>query len=314
MRQREKHKKYINERIPLEQIDIREVLDDLNICYTESGKNVSNGWIGVTCPFCGDDSNHLGICLNTPVISCFKCGITGTIIKYLAEELHSYSKAKEILSNSIPREMKFFEKQKQEHAINVKLPQDASKQITKAHAEYLKNRNYDYQYLTKKYNLYFCGPTSYWMNRIIVPITKRNKLITFTSIDIASNSFLRYRHLSDEKSIISIKHCLFGLEFIKNNTTCCLVEGIFDQFRIGDGAVCGFGIKITPEQKQLLTKFNKIVIAFDGDAPGRQGAEEIANDISVFSDVEILDLPDGIDPDKLNKEDIRYIRNKIGRD
>ena len=276
---RQRNKKKNKGKIQLDQIDIREVLDDLDIYYTESGKNVSDGWIGVACPFCGDDSNHMGINLNGKSISCFKCGTTGTVIKYLAEVIGSYGKSIEILGNSVPREMKRFVKSEQERSVHVELPPEASKKIKKQHAEYLISRGYSYKLLTKKYNFHFCGPESdYWSNRIIVPITKRGRLITFTSIDVTENPYIRYKHLPDEQSIISIKHYLYGLEHAKYSV-CCLVEGLFDRYRIGDGALCSFGTNITTEQKLILTEFRKIIIAFDGDSTGIKAAEKIANDI-----------------------------------
>ncbi len=310
MRQREKKHKG---RIPLDQIDILEVLDELSIDYRESGKNVGVGWVGVCCCFCGEDGFHLGINLQAKTCTCFKCGTTGNIISYLAEELNSFPKAMEILGNSVPREMRLFEEKSPERSVTVALPKEATKKIGKYHARYLNERGYSWKELTEKYDLHFCSPGSYWSNRIIVPVKKRGRLITFTSIDIADDSFLRYKHLSDDQSVISIKQYLFGLDFAKGNSVC-LVEGLFDQFKIGDGCVCGFGVVLTAEQKLLLAQFQKVVIAFDGDSAGKVGAEKIANDLATFCDVEILDLPEGSDPDKLSKEDVRYVRNKIGRE
>lgn len=299
-----------NKRIAIDQIDIREVLDDLHISYREQGKNVGEGWIGVCCCFCDDQNYHLGINLAHKTINCFRCGTTGTIIKYLSEELKDFNKAITILGNAVPRELQTF-KQSKENAVHVKLPKRAKKEITPYHAGYLQRRGFNYKVLNDKYNLHYCGPVGKWANRIIVPVIRNYKLITFTSIDISDDSLMRYKHLKDEKSIISIKHYLFGLEYT-DGYSCCLVEGLFDQFRIGDGALATFGTTITSEQKQLLIKFQKIVIAFDGDKAGKIGGEKLANDLSAFTDVEILNLPENSDPDSLEREDIKFIQNKIG--
>jgi len=307
-RSRDKYKK-----IPLNQIDIRGIFDNLGIPYTEKGKNVSHGWIGVTCPFCDDLSNHLGIHLKTGTCSCFKCGETGTIIKYLSEKLNSFNKAIQVLENSIPRELRsLLEERKKEKITRVNLPKEAKRQITPYHAGYLHSRNFDYKKVTEKYNLHFCGPVGDWANRIIVPIINNYRLVTFTSVDISDETRMRYKHLKAEKSVIPVKEYLFGLEHTDGHS-CCLTEGLFDQFRIGSGAVCSFGVKLTPKQIKLLSKFKRVLICFDGDETGRKGANKIANDISVFCDVEILNLPEGTDPDKLSKDDIEFIRSKIGK-
>jgi len=305
MRQIQKGKR---DKINIDNIDIREVLDDLGIYYSESGKNVSDGWIGVSCPFCGDESNHMGINVGSKTISCFICGTSGTIIKYLSEELGSFQKAIQILGDSVPRELRSFKTEEKERAIKVELPKEASSKITAYHAEYLEKRGYDYKELTEKYNLHFCGPYGEWRNRIIVPIIKRYKIVTFTSIDISETSNLRYRHLQDELSVIPIKHYLFGLEFT-NDISCIVVEGLFDQFRMGDGSVCTFGTKITPEQIRLLSKFSLVKILSDGDEAGRVSAEKLANDLCVFTDVKLFGLSDGIDPDQLSAEDIKKIKS-----
>lgn len=303
MRQKSKQKG----RIHIDNIDIREVLDDLNIHYTEEGKNVSGGWIGTSCPFCDDDSNHLGINIRSKTVSCFKCGTSGTVIKYLAEELRSFNKAITILGDAVPRELRLFEQQQKENAVHVGLPEEANRKITPYHAGYLEKRGHDWKALSDRYNLHYCGPIGKWSNRIIVPVVKNFRLITFTSVDISDDTPMRYKHLADEESIISIKHHLFGLEHT-NKHSVIVVEGLFDQFRIGEGCVSTFGTKVTAEQKKLLSKFSIIKICFDGDDAGRSGATSLANDLSAYCDVRIFDLPEGTDPDDLSESDIKIIK------
>ena len=307
MKQIQKNKKQ-RKNLQLEYIDVRELLDNLGINYKESGKNVGQGWIGVECPFCGNQSFHMGICLKAPVISCFVCGKKGTILTYLAKKLNSFPKAMEILGNAVPRELRSFEEEERHNAIKVELPKEASNIITPYHASYLKSRGFDYKELTEKYNLQFVGPIGRWANRIIVPVIKNYRLITFTSINIADNANIRYLHLSEEKSVIHIKNWLFGIEHTDGHS-CCLVEGIFDMIRIGDGAVCTFGVVLSPEQKRMLSKFSVIKICFDGDEAGRTNADRLANDLSAFAEVKLFDLPDGQDPDQLCQEDINKIKN-----
>lgn len=306
MRQRQKNKN--KGRLHLDNIDIREVLDDLHIYYTEGGKNVSDGWIGTTCPFCDDQTNHLGINLRSKTISCFKCGTSGTIIKYLSEELRDFNKAISVLGDAVPRELRSFEQQQQrENAVHVELPKEASRKITPYHAGYLQERGFDYKDLNDRYNLHYCGPIGKWANRIIIPVIKNYRLITFTSADIADDSNLRYKHLKDEKSIISVKEYLFGLEHTDGHSVI-VVEGLFDMFRIGEGCVATFGTKVTPEQKRLLSKFNVVKILFDGDAAGRLNGAKLADELAPFCDVRLFELPLGTDPDTMNEEDIKTVK------
>ena len=79
-------KKKRNKNLRLEYVDIRAVLDYIGVPYTETGKNVSAGWVGVQCPMpgCSDQSNHMGLNLTSPVCTCYHCGRKGNYLTYLA--------------------------------------------------------------------------------------------------------------------------------------------------------------------------------------------------------------------------------------
>jgi len=55
-------------------MDIIELLEEHDIQFWRTGKNVSRGWVGLQCPFCDDDSNHLGIHKKSLRCRCWKCG------------------------------------------------------------------------------------------------------------------------------------------------------------------------------------------------------------------------------------------------
>lgn len=299
-------------KLNLDHIDIREVLDHCGIAYDESGKNVSNGWLGTRCPFpqCPDNSNHMGISLTSPVITCYACGNKGNYLTYLGIKLGDFNQAIDILNKFTPRELRIYKKEENEfNVVHVDLPEYAEKQIPESHARYIKSRGHDPEELTLMYDLYFCEYGK-WQDRIIVPIYNRNRLITFTSVDINEESGLRYMHLKKEESIIHCKNYLYGLEQCTGRTVC-VVEGYFDKLRIGTGCVCTFGTIITPHQKKLLTQFDKSIILFDGDDPGWKAGKQLAHDMSSHQEVELITLEEGMDPDKLPKEDIKQLKQML---
>lgn len=303
-----------NQKVSLDFIDIQSILDELQIPYTTRGKNVSEGWIGTQCPFpgCDDRSNHCGLCLSSPVVSCFACGTTGNYLSFLAAHLKSWPKAIEIIQKFSPRELKKpFQKESSIRAIQVELPKEATKKPTKYQKAYIKSRKFKLKEMEILYDFYYNGPVGKWKNRIIIPIYFRNRLVTFSSIDIADNSNLRYKHLAKEESIIHCKELLYGMDSIQNYDIVMVVEGFFDKARIGKNCVCTMGTLITPEQFKLLTKFKKVITVFDGDSAGYQNSRKIADDLSVFTDVERIYLPEGTDPDSLDKSDIKELQNMI---
>lgn len=305
-------RKHKGQKIQLDQIDVREVLDDLEIDYKTSGKNVGLEWIGVNCPFCGDDTgHHLGINLRSPVISCFRCGKTGNILTYLAEELQDFGKALDVLGDAVPYELREFKGKENENKVSKVILPKGSTRPNKWHKRYLKKRKFKIQDLEDLYPVLYCGPIGEWCNRIIVPVIRRYKVITFTSIDICDESFLRYKHLSDDLSILPIKKHLLGLEHT-NGHTAMVVEGFFDHLRIGKGSVCTFGTKTTSEQKLLLSKFKRVILVGDGDKAGRKMNDELGYDLAAYTEVIKVNLPEGKDPDKLSKKDIKQLQNMLG--
>jgi DNA primase len=303
-----------NQKVNLDFIDIQSILDELQIPYTTRGKNVSEGWIGTQCPFpgCNDRSNHCGLCLTSPVVSCFACGTKGNYLSFLAAYLKSWPKAIEIIQKFSPRELKVpFQKEQYTRAITVELPKEATKKPTKYQKAYIKSRKFKLKELEILYDFYYNGPIGKWANRIIVPIYYNNRLVTFSSIDIAENSNLRYKHLSKEESIIHTKELLYGMDSILNYDIVMVVEGFFDKARIGQNCVSTMGTLITPEQFKLLTRFKKVILVLDGDKAGYENSIKIANNLSVFTDVERIILPEGTDPDSLDDSDVKELKNMI---
>ncbi len=306
-----------SENLPLDQVDIREVLDDLGIDYSSAGKNVSSGWIGVTCPDpgCGDTTTHLGICLTSPVISCFSCGMTGNYITYLAKELGNFNQALEIIRKHIPKELRAIVAYDEAESFitKVEVPKGASTKITPYHKEYFIERDFpNWKELSQKHNFLFMGPVGKWKNRIIAPMFRNGRIITFTSVDISDESDLRYKHEKKELSIVHAKDYLLGLEHAKGSV-CVVVEGFFDRLRVGDGCVATLGAQVTEAQKRLLIKFDRVITLFDGDEPGRKGAKRLANDLAPFTEVTRIDLDEGTDPDDLGEEDLDELRNILGK-
>ena len=64
---------------------------------------------------------------------------------------------------------------------------------------------------------------------------------------------------------------------------------------------------------KLLSKFKKVIVAYDGDEAGREGSAKLSNLLCVYTNVEVLELPEGEDPDKLCEDDLKYIRSRIGK-
>lgn len=289
-----------------EDFDILKYLDSRSIPYSYSGNNVSSGWIGINCQFCLDHSNHLGINLRSKAFSCFKCAEKGNAVKLVCaidgcSVPTALSTMKEFGDGTfVPREKHYQSK--------VKFPMGTTKMFSGAAISFLESRRYDAEAVITKYDLYLTGPLSDYKHRIIIPVFVNNRIVSFTGRDITGQSGSKYRNSSEQYSIRDVKQCLYNMDHVYRNRAV-VVEGIFDAWRIGDGAVATFGTKYTREQLRLLKGLKQVFVLYDSDAYSI--AEKLAYDLTAFvPQVEILKLSEG-DPDNLTDDDVRALRKDL---
>jgi len=67
-----------------------------------------------------------------------------------------------------------------------------------------------------------------------------------------------------------------------------------------ENVVATFGAKIAKPQLQLLRNYSKVIIFMDGDAPGRKAASSLAAGLREFTNLDVIDTPDGEDPASLS--------------
>ncbi|MFA5396361.1 MAG: hypothetical protein WC346_10175 [Methanogenium sp.] len=287
--------------------DIIRYLQDRNVVITYSGKNVSRGWIGINCIFCIDPSNHLGINLQSKAFSCHKCAEKGNAIQFIqAMDGVSTSVAISIMKQYeggafVPAEKHYQEK--------VKMPIGASKKFHENHLRYLEYRRFNPDRVIKEYDLFATGPIGDYKHRIIIPVKFNNRLISFVGRDITGQAQIPYKNSSENYSIKDVKQSLYNMDSVLLNRAV-IVEGIFDAWRIGDGAVATFGTKYTREQLRLLKGLKQVFVLYDADAIPI--AHKLAYDLtSLVRQVEVLELSEG-DPDNLTDDDVRALRKDIG--
>ena len=290
--------------------DIKEYLDDRGVTYSESGKNVTEGWLNISCPFCDDHSNHLGIDPTTMKMSCWRCGPQGTILNLIREiEGCSYKEAKaivELFQTSIP----YYTKNSIERRViegNI-LPKQAE-ELKRIHKEYLINRGFAPDYLIEKYQLKACYTIGDYKYSIIVPVIMNGRIVNFTAMSIGQGK--RYKHCSNEKAIIPMKECIYNIDSVRD--TALVVEGVTDVWRIGDGAVAVMGMEYTKEQ--ILAIYNsgvrKAVIMFDAGELEKKKGSKLANALSVLIPiVEIIELESG-DPGDFTEKEVKNIREIV---
>jgi len=307
----------------LETFDPIAYFEDRNIEYSTEGKNVTEGWCNIECPFpfCNDPSNHMGINLESKLFSCWACGEKGGMDRLIQElEGCSWSESQVILSQfqenpykDIPLDTKYPETgSKTAYSKDIKdILSPFSDQFPKIHLNYLKSRDFDPDILIPKYKLKACYNVGKYKFRVIAPVIMDNEIVSFVGIDVTRQAKIPYKNASDIESIIPIKSCLYNLD--NANETVILVEGITDVWRIGDGAVATLGKKVTMEQINLLIRKGIIRIYLLPDSDAYYEWEQLAFTIApLFDYVELLELNSG-DPANLQENKLKEIQDLIRR-
>ncbi len=291
-----------------ESFDIIKYLDDKNIPYSTSGKNVSAQWIGIRCPFCADSSDHLGIHLEGKGFSCFRCGEKGNAVKLVAEiEQCSNNKAFSIIKIYEDPTVVVTEHRAIVHADSVTMPAGVSKRFSDQHLKYIESRRFDPEYLIRKYDLYAGNTIGDFRYRIVAPVYLDHRLITLVGRDITDKSDRRYKALAVSKSVSTVKSALYNIDSVKD--VVVLVEGIFDCWRIGDACVATFGTKVTHEQILLLKGIRRAFVLFDSEAVTE--AQKLASLVSsIVPFVEIVSLSEG-DPAELTLADVKCLKKEL---
>lgn len=287
--------------------DCSSYLTDLGIQITTEGKNCSPGWINIRCPMpqCGDHSNHGGFRLSDGAFRCWRCGWHNLERVIANLEGISYSQAYRRIQQyeGIPlpaREREIIRKQL------VSWP-DGSGPLTRCHQDYLRNRGFDPEYLENKYQLKgtsIYGPYAY---RIVIPIILDGMMVSYQARDFTNRQELRYKACRKEDEIIDHQTILYNVDNAGGRIV--LVEGIFDVWRIGDGAVCCFGTSVTPGQIQMMVdRFKKIFVMFDSEGPAQDKAKDLCDYLGVLG-VEARNVKlDKGDPAEMSQDDVDRIR------
>ena len=294
-------------------IQIIDLLEDIKIKSKTSGKNVSNGWVEISCPYCDDPSEHLGINLQNGGFNCWVCGEKGSIFKLMMKiENCNYYQAQNIIEKFsddiiyLPQE-----KDLNTYLTNRNIiPKEATVELPQLHIDYLRSRNFDPVKIQQQYKIMACYTTGSYAYRIIIPVIIDEEIVNFTGRDVTDKQENKYKNCPNSTAILPMKECLYNIDSVSNKVIIC--EGPTDVWRIGQGSIATMGVEYTTTQLAILSRKEpkEIYILYDSDAI--KGAEKLASAVSTFcSKVEILELEKG-DPADMTTKEVITLRKEIG--
>jgi len=285
-----------------------DILNQLNIQYRTSGHHHCRpGWIQIDCPYCGRDSNkwHLGYSLEGNFLNCWKCG-SHPLISTLMECSHlPFKTVKKALTNldSPPPP-------KERPQGKLRIPKGV-KPLARPHRNYLHKRRFYSSKLEKAWGIKGIGVASRLSWRIFIPIIYHSKTVSWTTRTISEKSRPRYISASEVEESIPHKSLLYGEDFARH--AIIIVEGPFDAWRIGPGAVATFSTGVSQSQIEKMLKYPIRGVCFDNEPDAQKRAIKLCNNLSVFpGETFNIQLDDGVkDSAEMNLKQVKYLREKI---
>lgn len=290
-------------------MNIVEILDELEIPYQESGHHhCREGWVQIDCPLCsfGQEKWKCGLNLTYNYANCWQCGsmkLEYVLVNSISglEQSHVKNLLKDIKVGSIITK----EREGRLELPNRLLP------LLNLHRRYLKERKFDPDELEKRWGLMALGQRNdnlAWS--IFIPVHKYGNIVSWTTRAIDKSVSPRYMYARDSQSTLPAKSLLYGEDFARN--TIIVVEGPFDVWRIGPGAVALFGTGFSNKQVERISRYPKRIICLDSELAAQRQAKKLAESLSPFpGETKIIELETGKDPDSASKKEIQELRSML---
>lgn len=300
----------------MKKLNIQALLHHYNIPFATSGsKHTMPGWVNIHCPFCtGPKDFHLGFHEQREYTNCWRCGWHGldhTIANITNQNIYEAKRVITQYRTGRPIQIKDVEAHEIHRPNKVKLP---GGELEKVHLNFLKSRGFgveSIQWLVDTYKIKGTGPVGPYSHRIIAPIYFDNNLVSYQGRDYTNQSNLKYKACPKKDEVMEHQNCLYGMDLAMYTNFVVVVEGIFDVWKLGPGAVATFGTSFTWNQVKLLSeRWKNRIILYDKDAEKK--SIELGNTLSSLGGNTMVATLDAItDPGEFTIKEAQKIMKGI---
>lgn len=241
--------------------------------------SVSVGWVGINCPFCGEeDGFHMGY---KDGFVCWKCGPhrSGDT---LAAALHIPMRAAIELANSITPEDPEDQDETQQAARKRKLvnPEGVGP-LLKMHADYLRSRRLNPRELVNLWEIQGIGNGhGFYSRRVYIPVMYRGQTVSWVTRAIDAHVERRYCAAGKDAEKLPHKQLLFGEDFA--GSRIAVHEGPMDVFAIGPGATATLGTGVSIQQVRRIAKRPVRFICFDSSQQAQERAKALVDQLRIY--------------------------------
>lgn len=287
-----------------------ELLDENGIPHLEGEghHHARPGWVQIDCPFCGRGTHkyHMGYHIAGGYLNCWRCGPKG-LVEVLKSLLHvSASEAKRLAAAvSSSRGPAEFTREERETGTLV-LPKGVCP-MSRAHRAYLRERGLSPKKIEQLWHVQGIGVASRLAWRLFIPIHLEGQVVSWTTRAISDTASLRYVSASAKEERVSHKRLLYGADYCSH---CCVcVEGPFDVWRIGPGAVATLGTGFSTAQVAALARFSFRCVCFDSEPQAQERAAELVDLLRVLPGETFNVVLDAKDPGSASTREIGRLRS-----
>lgn len=266
--------------------NIIQFYQDHKIDYHLSGKNVMDGWVNIQCPFCKDESNHLGVFINRPrKIKCWRCG------EHTLPELLSQFSDKDIKTlykeyKAEGEDAEIVEEKKEKTRVDFKeIQKTFSKNsdviiVKYGYKHYLLKRNFDPAKIELEWGVRGGIETGDYRYRLMIPIYSKGQIVSFQGRDVTGKQDVKYLTCHGT----NIKNYLYGIDYVYGDRVI-ITEGVTDVWRLGKGnAIATFGIEYTKKQIELIVKrkFKHVIVFFDSEPQAMKASSSLISTLELY--------------------------------
>ena len=271
---------------------VLDILNKNNLAFMVSGRDYL---IKCLNPEHEDSNPSFRVDRVSGIAHCFSCGFKTNIFKYYG-----------IFTNPVPLKILALKEKLAElknFGLDLELPA--------GYTPYTKQFRGISPQTLKYFNAFYTNQVEKLQDRIIFPIKDiTGKTVVFVGRHTLSNGNPRYLNYPS-----GVQLPVFPSHLPTGYKSMVIVEGIFDMLNLYDkglhNVVCAFGTNtLQNNSKQKLLPFKAqgithIYLMFDGDEAGQKAAHNLKPIIedSGFI-VELITLPDNVDPGELSQEDV----------
>lgn len=282
-----------------------DVLRKHNVPVRQHGEDhhVTNGWVGVPCPFCGNQSQfHFGFHLGSGAASCWICGPHNRITAVAKLCGIDYGEAARLLGDTGEQARRTPDRPQ-----GTFRPPAGIGPLQGVHCRYLAARGLQSNIIAKLWNVGGIGVSPGLSWRIYIPIRNAaGRTVSWTTRSLADDG-RRYISAPASSEAEPAGQLLYGAELAR--LAVIVVEGPVDAWAVGPGAVATLGVSYSREQVAAISQFPSRAVCFDSSPDAQARAEELCGRLAGFPGrTTNVQLETGDDPADCSPDELAALR------